>query len=249
MTEASHEFSDREKSAENAAFAENSAKNDGDTKTRKKIKILISAEKMFAEKGYHKTTIESIAKNAGIGKSTFYEYFASKEDILKFIVEKAGSSFFSVMVKELNRRQSSREKLKKIVCCCLALSGCHTDMMSIYGSILLSNAQPEFMLHYKDTIMSNFQRIVRNVLLEAMNSGDIAEDNADFLASLFFGLTVGGMRNFCMHIEKPPLIDVFADDFDVENYLQNYISQDQLDRLEQASEKIIAVFWNGVACR
>ena len=40
-----------------------------------------SAYKLFTEEGFHKTTIASIAKNAGLGKGTFYLYFKDKEDI------------------------------------------------------------------------------------------------------------------------------------------------------------------------
>ena len=43
--------------------------------------LMESAYKLFTEEGFHKTTIASIAKNAGLGKGTFYLYFKDKEDI------------------------------------------------------------------------------------------------------------------------------------------------------------------------
>ncbi|MBN2693554.1 TetR/AcrR family transcriptional regulator [bacterium] len=52
-----------------------------DKKAKKKI-IMKHAIKIFAEKGYFQTKIIDIAKEAGIGKGTIYEYFRSKEEII-----------------------------------------------------------------------------------------------------------------------------------------------------------------------
>jgi AcrR family transcriptional regulator len=39
---------------------------------------------LFAQKGFHTTTIADIAKHAGIAKGLVYNYFTSKEDLLYF---------------------------------------------------------------------------------------------------------------------------------------------------------------------
>lgn len=43
--------------------------------------IIESAVQLFTEKGFEKTSIENIAKQAGIGKATVYTYFATKDEI------------------------------------------------------------------------------------------------------------------------------------------------------------------------
>lgn len=43
----------------------------------------------FANKGYHATTIDHLAKHAGISKGLMYNYFKSKEDLLLAIIEKS----------------------------------------------------------------------------------------------------------------------------------------------------------------
>ena len=52
-----------------------------DKELNKKECILIEATKIFIEKGFFRTKMEMIAQNAGIGKSTIYEYFSSKQDL------------------------------------------------------------------------------------------------------------------------------------------------------------------------
>lgn len=52
---------------------------------KKKI-ILETALELFAENGYHATSISQIAKKAGISKGLAYNYFESKKDILDEII-------------------------------------------------------------------------------------------------------------------------------------------------------------------
>ena len=50
-------------------------------KEQKIKEIAQAALKLFSQKGYAGTNVEQIAKSAGIGKGTIYEYFETKEDI------------------------------------------------------------------------------------------------------------------------------------------------------------------------
>jgi AcrR family transcriptional regulator len=44
--------------------------------------ILDAAAKVFAEKGFHRTTTKEIANAAGVSEGTIYNYFANKADLL-----------------------------------------------------------------------------------------------------------------------------------------------------------------------
>jgi TetR/AcrR family fatty acid metabolism transcriptional regulator len=45
-------------------------------------RMLLAAEKIFAEKGFNKAKVVDVAKLAGVAEGTVYEYFESKEDLL-----------------------------------------------------------------------------------------------------------------------------------------------------------------------
>jgi AcrR family transcriptional regulator len=47
----------------------------------KKAKIIKAAITIFSQTGYTGTRIAEVARAAGIGKGTIYEYFRSKEDL------------------------------------------------------------------------------------------------------------------------------------------------------------------------
>jgi len=54
----------------------------------KKKAIFNSARKLFGSKGFKDTNVSEIAKNAGIGVGTFYNYYSSKEELfLKVFTE------------------------------------------------------------------------------------------------------------------------------------------------------------------
>ena len=51
-----------------------------------RAKILVAALELFAIDGYHNTSISKIAKRAEISKGLLYNYFESKEELLKDVV-------------------------------------------------------------------------------------------------------------------------------------------------------------------
>ena len=48
----------------------------------KRYRILEAATEIFSTKDYHEAKVEEIAKKAGVGKGTIYQYFPSKQAIL-----------------------------------------------------------------------------------------------------------------------------------------------------------------------
>ncbi len=55
-------------------------------KKQKQQLIMQAALELFAKKGFHATSVEEIARRAGVSKGLIYNYFKSKKDILIAIV-------------------------------------------------------------------------------------------------------------------------------------------------------------------
>jgi len=60
----------------------------------KKELIMETALELFAENGYHATSISQIAKKAGISKGLTYNYFESKKEILDNLITHGFDSIF-----------------------------------------------------------------------------------------------------------------------------------------------------------
>ncbi len=50
-------------------------------------RIAHSASKLIFSQGFNETSLSQIAKTAGIGKSTIYDYFKSKDEIILFLLD------------------------------------------------------------------------------------------------------------------------------------------------------------------
>lgn len=59
--------------------------------------ITDAAMEIFIEKGYENTTMESIAKKAGISKGGLYHHFKSKDMVLMFVNQKIGENIEKIM--------------------------------------------------------------------------------------------------------------------------------------------------------
>ena len=53
----------------------------------RKHRLVDSAKLAFAQRGYHDTSISEIVRQAGIARSTFYQYFDSKLDLFESILD------------------------------------------------------------------------------------------------------------------------------------------------------------------
>jgi len=49
---------------------------------RRRAQILAAASRVFARRGFHRTTVREVAREAGIADGTIYLYFASKRELL-----------------------------------------------------------------------------------------------------------------------------------------------------------------------
>ncbi len=81
----------------------------------KKVLIMNSAETIFTRFGYHKTSMDDIAKEAGIGKGTIYYYYKSKEDILLELVNYYHELLKKKVNEEMEKKNSFKEKFQVLI--------------------------------------------------------------------------------------------------------------------------------------
>lgn len=70
----------------------------------KRRAITWAAARLFAQKGFHRTTTKAIAKEAGVAEGTIYTYFRSKHDILLSCAEELGLESMRRTFREMDGR-------------------------------------------------------------------------------------------------------------------------------------------------
>jgi AcrR family transcriptional regulator len=77
--------------------------------------IMGTALELFANNGFHSTSISSIAQKAGISKGLMYNYFASKEDLLRAIIMSEFQEGAQVLEEEFKLPATPKEHLEHII--------------------------------------------------------------------------------------------------------------------------------------
>ncbi len=72
-------------------------------KQEKENKLLLSAYKLFTEKGINTTSIQDIVDDAGVAKGTFYLYFKDKYDLQNKLIIKKSQQLFKEALDNLNK--------------------------------------------------------------------------------------------------------------------------------------------------
>ena len=89
--------------------------------------ILAAAEKLFLAKGFDKTTMDDVAKEAQYSKATLYVYFKSKDEILNYLTLESMKQLYTHI----------HEGIKK-----------GTDFFSIYKTVWLNWANAIFPISF-----------------------------------------------------------------------------------------------------
>lgn len=180
----------------------------GQTKMEaRKEQILGAAERIFAQKGFHESTISEIAKEAKVSEGTIYEYFSSKEGLLFSIPEA-----FTRKAREQNRFhlkliRGAANRLRAIIYLYLHTWQEHPDYAVINLLILKGN------LNFRKTegyrlIREGFQEISRTIQ-EGIDDGEfLADANPYIIRSVLMGAVDHVTINWLQSDRQRRLVDL-----------------------------------------
>jgi AcrR family transcriptional regulator len=126
-------------------------------------KILLVAAKSMSEKGAKATSLQAIADEVGLHKSTFFHYFKNKEELLLRILEKAISEVNTNLENIIqNPKLEPEEKLKRAVDNHLTLLIAYLDNVKIYLNELgsLSKAKQTIYFKKRRKYQDDFEKVI-----------------------------------------------------------------------------------------
>jgi AcrR family transcriptional regulator len=83
--------------------------------SRRRVEIFNAAVHLFLEKGFNETSMREIAAAAGVGKSTLYDYFPTKDEILVSMVEERLKELTLEVKAIANELESPVLRLRRII--------------------------------------------------------------------------------------------------------------------------------------
>jgi TetR/AcrR family fatty acid metabolism transcriptional regulator len=164
--------------------------NNKSRESEKKRKILNSAIKIFGDKGFQNATIAEIAKEAGIGDATIYEYFKNKEDILLAIPVEITKELIPQIHDHMMGIKGALNKLRKFIWWWLN----YVEKNPGYGSIVLLELKTSKTYVSTEAYQAarNFYQILLDIIQEGQEEGTIKKEINIYLAR---SLCVGAMEH------------------------------------------------------
>ncbi len=80
---------------------------------RRRRRIADAAITLFAGRGYNVTSVEDIVARAKVSKSAFYEFFASKEECFRELLEQEGGALIRDVLADAATGRSHHERLRR----------------------------------------------------------------------------------------------------------------------------------------
>jgi len=80
-----------------------------------RVKVLDVARNLFAKRGVKQTSVDIIAKAAGIAKGTVYNYFDSKNEIFREVIHNEAMAVYGEIDAAVRQGKNVRDKMKAFV--------------------------------------------------------------------------------------------------------------------------------------
>jgi len=156
-------------------------------KLNKRKVIAKSTCDLFISKGFVNISISEIAKVAGIGKGTIYEYFSNKEDIVFELMSCLQEDYDPKLKASLQNSKTIKEKVKHLFSLYLSDDSRVQTQRAIYKEFLAItlNNPSTVIIEYQNNMMEKYTNILFDIIQSGVESGELKENAIDFIPSIF----------------------------------------------------------------
>ena len=155
-------------------------------KEEKRCDIALSAITLFCEKGIQQTSIDQIAKSAGVAKGTIYLYFKNKEEIVFTIWDILTQQHEEVFYKRINPNMSEKEKILEYYNFSECQEGFDKEQTLILFQHFVSSMLIDKTLLYTAYFEKFFQKdydFITSCFYEGIKKGEFVIDDVEMLTN------------------------------------------------------------------
>jgi AcrR family transcriptional regulator len=172
----------------------------------RRAQLLRTAVGVFAEQGYHATSMNEVAEAAGVTKPVLYQHFSSKRDLFVELLTDIGTELRETIAKATADAAGPRQQIEQGFHAYFSFVGEQTDAFRVlFGSG--ARRDPEF---------ASFARVVEQSIAEAIAELIVVEGEPVaqrlLLAHSIVGMTEAASRYWLAH-DREPGVDELAAQF------------------------------------
>jgi len=160
-----------------------------------KEKILEAAAKCFSERGYTKTTMDKIAKEAGVSKGTLYWHFNSKEDLFVELKIRHIARVLRQLEELFAQKKTFDLKLLDVIAMCFSSLVPENREVARLSAEFLAEATkiPKLNKMLRDQY-ERIQRLITSTMEEAIEKGELRKDIDPKLISMILLAMLDGLE-------------------------------------------------------
>ena len=135
--------------------------------------LLDSALTVFGERGYRATTLEEVARHAGVSKGTVYLYFASKDDLFRAMVERNVVGLLEMAETRAREHTGTAAALLELMIRSMWRAMSQPQMVCMTRLVQSELPQfPEIQRYYWDNVIQRHRRLLRSIVERGIASGE-----------------------------------------------------------------------------
>ena len=169
--------------------------------------ILEAAERLFAQNGFHNSTVAEIAKESEFAIGTIYQFFKNKEELYYTMMIEKFDLLYTTIQKEVGKKKNCLEKLSCLVAEVLSFIEQHVDFFKIF-TWELNVLKPNMENKLKEQLINKhftYIKLISDVIKEGIDERKLKGGNADDLSSALVGMMNIFSFNWILNHQKDSL--------------------------------------------
>ncbi|MFD2115314.1 TetR/AcrR family transcriptional regulator [Paenibacillus yanchengensis] len=160
-----------------------------------KDKIVDAAIKLFSELGYHRTSMDDIAKEANVAKGTLYYHFTGKGELFEVIVTSGMHMLREKVDQALTEDSDPDQLIRTIVSKHIELFSQYSELVHIIFNEMTNGIEPPI-LERINKLKQEYINFLSGVLTFGYTDGALKKFNSDIAAAGLLGM----LESACMYV-------------------------------------------------
>ena len=170
--------------------------------------ILKAAEKIFAQNGFHNSTVAEISKESEFAIGTLYQFFKNKEELYYTMMIEKFDLLYTALLTKVDRSTECCENLHCVVEVVFSFIEQNVDFFKIF-TWELNVLAPSMEHELKEQLIKKhfaYINIISGVLKEGIAKRELTEVNAEDLSSALVGMMNVFSFNWLLNQQQNSLI-------------------------------------------
>jgi AcrR family transcriptional regulator len=161
--------------------------------------LIECATRLFAERGYHPTSVSDIVEELGVGKGVFYWYFSSKEELLTELLKSSNHSLRKRQQQAIGDEPDPVRRIELGIRATLDWFQEHREYFAIIAFAATDETFAPVLRRNREIAIADTIRHLKDGIVE----GRIADQDPEMLAHAIHGVVSELTRHYLVERDEP----------------------------------------------